>query len=74
MTKNERFTELFKKAGINTRRVQVIGSFVHVDTFEKYENKLTDAMTNAGFRPIMTKNGVHLDGFDGFRMVFQVKR
>ncbi|QIG67406.1 hypothetical protein EVB39_077 [Rhizobium phage RHph_TM3_3_9] len=74
MTKSDRLIELFNRAGILTRRVQVIGGYVHVDTYEKYENKLTDAMTTAGFVIVRIMSGRHLDGFDGFRMVFQTKK
>ncbi|QIG67881.1 hypothetical protein EVC29_081 [Rhizobium phage RHph_Y52] len=73
MNLTDRITALFVRAGINTRRVSVIGSFVHVDTYKKYENKLMDAMTTAGFVIVQKSNGVHLDGVDGFRMVFKVK-
>ena len=64
---------ILDKAGINTRKVTVLGSFAHIDTFEKYENKLLDLMSNGGFVIRSVSNGVHLDGVDGFRMVFQLR-
>lgn len=72
MTKSAQMEALLTKAGINTRRVLAFGSFVHVDTFHKYEAKLTDLMTNAGFAVRSASDGVHMDGVDGFRMVFQL--
>lgn len=72
MTKSEQLETILNKAGINTRRVKVLGPFAHVDTFEKYEAALTDIMNTAGFVKLWAKNGVHLDKVDGFRVVFRV--
>lgn len=72
-TKSQQMQTIINKSGINTRRVQVLGSLVHVDTFAKYEGRLLDLMSTAGFAIRMVSNGVHLDGVDGFRMVFQVQ-
>jgi hypothetical protein len=70
MSKNQQMTALFEKAKINVRTVSVLGAFVHVDTFVKYRVALLDLMTTAGFRLVMERDGAHLDGIDGFRMVF----
>jgi len=68
--KNAKWTKVLAAAKINTRRVTVIGSMVHIDTYEKYESKLLDLMSLAGLRLIRKSNGRHMDSFDGFRMVF----
>lgn len=68
-----KFEEIFKKLGINFSRVMVAGSYVHIDTFEKYENKLIHTMGFAGFAYIDKSNGVHLDRYNGFRLVFKMK-
>lgn len=71
-TKSQQFEATLNKAGINTRRVLALGAFVHVDTFCKYEAKLTDLMSLAGFKVRSAVDGVHMDGVHGFRMVFQI--
>ena len=71
MTKNQQMTVLLNKAGVNVRDVSVLGAFVHVDTFAKYRAALLHVMSAAGFRLVMERDGVHLGGPDGFRMVFQ---
>ena len=72
MTKSERITDILTRSGVNVRNVNVIGSFVHIDTFEKYEAKLIDLMTTCGFRFRRSSNGIHLSGLEGFRMIFIV--
>lgn len=71
--RNEAFKTIFEKLGINVQRVMCAGAFVHVDTFEKYENKLIDAMAMAGFAPIDRSNGRHLDDYVGYRIIFKLK-
>lgn len=73
MTKSQQMEKTLNNAGINTRRVSVLGSYVHIDTFEKYESKLVDLMTSAGFAVLKISNGVHMDSFDGFRAVFKAR-
>ena len=70
MTKNERLAKILKDANINATNARVIGSFAHIDTFKKYENALSDLMANAGFKFHSKRDGVHLDNYVGFRMVF----
>lgn len=71
--RNAKFETIFAAANINTRRVKALGSFVHIDTFEKYADKLSEMMGLAGFSLLMAENGTHMDGVHGFRMVFKVK-
>lgn len=68
--KSQQMETLLKAAGVNTRRVQVIGRFVHIDTYEKHADTIIGLLTTAGFRARMAENGKHMDGFHGFRMVF----
>lgn len=70
MSKSQQIETLLRAAGVNTRRVQVIGRFVHIDTFEKHADLVTEVLTAAGFRARMAENGKHMDGFHGFWMVF----
>jgi hypothetical protein len=72
MTKSEQLQAILNKSGINTRRVKVLGIFAHVDTYKTHERALADIMSTAGFKTSMASDGVHLDGVNGFRMVFQV--
>lgn len=67
-----RFQALFTAGGINTRRVKVLGGFVHIDTFHKYAETIGHVMGGAGFRLLFAEDGRHMDGVDGFRMVFRL--
>lgn len=72
MTKSTDLEAILGNAGISTRRVKVLGSYAHVDTFEKYEESLTEIMGLAGFKKLWAKGGIHLDKFAGYRVVFQL--
>lgn len=72
MTKSQRLATILEAAKINTRRVLVLGSFAHIDTFEKYEGQISDLMSKAGFKLHSRSNGRHMDSFDGFRLVYQL--
>lgn len=71
--RNAKFEATFKAGGINTRRIKCLGPFVHIDTFEKYEDKINAVMGALGFKLLSANNGVHMDGIDGFRLVYQIK-
>jgi len=73
MSRSQQMEKTLNAAGINTRRVSVLGSYIHVDTYEKYEAKLLDLMTRTGYALLSRSNGVHMDSVDGFRMVFKVR-
>ena len=70
-SKSAQMAQIIAKAGINTRDVTVLGAYVHVDTFAKYRAALLHLMSTAGFGLVMERDGVHLGGLDGFRMVFK---
>lgn len=70
MTRSQQFEAVLNKAGINTRRVKALGSYIHIDTFTKYEGALRDMLGNAGFALLSATDGKHMDGVHGFRMVF----
>lgn len=72
MTNSQKMEAILKTAKINTRRVKVLGSYVHIDTFHKYENAITDMMSLAGFGLLMANDGRHMDGVDGFRLVYKL--
>lgn len=72
MSKNtEKMKSILNRLGVNYRRVTVLGTFVHIDTFEKYGDRVKHALTTAGAKLCSEKNGVHMDGLDGYRLVFQ---
>jgi hypothetical protein len=70
--RNAKFQATFEAGGINVRKVRVLGGYVHVDTFEKYADKLDRVMGPLGFRKFSESNGVHMDGIDGFRLVYKL--
>jgi outer membrane biogenesis lipoprotein LolB len=67
---SERLASILGRGGINFSSAKVYGSFAHIDTFKKYEARLVDVMGQAGFRLHSTRDGVHLDDYRGFRMIF----
>ena len=68
--RNAKFEAVFAAGKINARRVKCLGGYVHVDTFEKHQDTLNAVMGGLGFKTIMAESGRHMDGVDGFRMVF----
>jgi hypothetical protein len=70
-SKSAQMAQIIAKAGINAREVVVLGAFVHVDTFKLHRDKLAQVMGLAGFKLVLERDGVHLGGLDGFRMVFR---
>lgn len=69
--RNAKFEAVFSAGGISTRRIKCLGPFVHVDTFEKYAQQIDAVMDGLGFKKIMQENGRHMDGVDGFRIVYR---
>ena len=70
MTKSQRLANILQAAKINATKVSVLGAYAHIDTFKKYEGALRDMMGLAGFRLHSIRDGAHMDGSEGFRMVF----
>lgn len=69
----QKIEKLLKSCGVNTTSVLVLGKFVHVDSFEKYDEKLQYIFTSAGFQILKAKNMLHLDGFNGYRISVKSK-
>jgi hypothetical protein len=69
--KSKRLADSLEKAEVNVRKVTVLGAFAHIDTYEKYGDKVKDLMSSAGAKLLMEKNGAHMDGLDGYRLVFK---
>lgn len=69
--RNEKFQSVLKAGGINVRRLKTLGAYVHIDTFEKYEDKINRVMGSLGAKLLMAENGVHMDGVNGFRLVYK---
>ena len=72
MTKSEQMKTVLTKAGIAIRSLAVLGAWVHIDSFKKYEHPLRDLMAASGFQCVKISDGLHMDGTDGFRIVFKV--
>lgn len=72
MTKSERLADILKRGGVNCSAVHVIGTTAHIDTSKKHRPKLAQLMAAAGWRLTYEKDGVHLDDYVGFRMVFRL--
>ena len=68
--RNTKFAETFERGGINVRKVRSLGAFVHIDSFHKYADKIDRVMGGLGFRKHSESDGVHMDGIDGFRLVY----
>lgn len=69
--RSARMTRLLANADINVTSLAVVGSWVYVDTFQKYEGNLRNVMNSAGFKCVKVSDGIHLDGNNWFRMVFK---
>lgn len=72
MSKSEQMLQIITAAKINAKRVTVLGSWVHIDTFHNQRAALLHLMSSAGFALKSERDGVHLDDYRGFRMVFKV--
>jgi hypothetical protein len=73
VNKSQQIKELLVKAGANIRNLVVLGSWVHIDSYAKYESMLMFTMESAGFQCVKVSNGIHMDGTKGFRIVFKVR-
>ncbi|VWD60768.1 hypothetical protein BLA18628_07181 [Burkholderia aenigmatica] len=67
--RSARMDELLKQAGINVRRVTCLGSFVHVDSYKKYDLQLRGIFGRMGAASVNVSEGRHMDGVDGYRIV-----
>jgi hypothetical protein len=73
MSKSQQMKDILTAAGANIRSLSVIGAWVHIDTFAKYENLLRSTMAAAGFQCVKISDGIHMDGTEGYRIVFKVQ-
>jgi hypothetical protein len=73
MTKSQEMKNLLVKAGANIRDLVILGVWVHIDTFAKYEAMLRATLAASGFQCVKISDGIHMDGTSGFRMVFKVQ-
>lgn len=64
-----RIEALLKSAGINVKKVLVLGKYVHVDSYSMHCDRLQHIFTAAGFVVIQAKDGMHLDGYNGYRII-----
>lgn len=72
MSKREELKKTLEKMGARIREVAILGPWVHIDTFAKYEQLLRSSMAAAGFQCVKISDGAHMDGTSGFRIVFKV--
>lgn len=71
-SKSQEMRAILEKAGVNIRDLSILGAWVHIDTFPKYEMLLRSSMAAAGFQCVNISNGRQLGGLDGYRIVFKV--
>ena len=71
MEKGKKLADLLAKVGINTTSVLVIGQFAHIDSFKKYRDQIVNVMTTSGFVFHMERDEFHMDGSNGYRIVFK---
>jgi len=64
---------LLEGAGITTKAVKVLGRFVHVDSFRVHEIRLQNLLIAAGFEILRSREGIHLCGYNGYRLSARVK-
>jgi len=68
----DKLRKLLERAGINITRLVILGSYVHIDTFKKYDQILRETFTQLGadVRHLPgDARGVHLDGSTAHRLV-----
>lgn len=68
----EKITKLLKKAGINVKAVTVLGRYIHIDSYNKYDDNLKYFLASAGFKVLKAANCQHLDGYKGYRISAKV--
>lgn len=73
MTKSEQMKNLLTQAGVNIRSLVILGAWVHIDTYAKYEQMLRSTMAAAGFQCVKISDGQHMDGTSGYRIIFKVQ-
>jgi hypothetical protein len=66
---SKRLADLLAKAGVNVQGVTVLGCFVHVTSYAKYRDRIVDLLTSAGACIEYERDGDHLDGSVGLRVV-----
>lgn len=57
----------------NIRRVTVLGTYVIVDSFEKYDKIIQQVLLKAGLKDLKTSNGKHMDESEGYRITGKFK-
>jgi len=73
MNTSKKLTALLSKAGIRQTKVTILGIYVHIDSYSKYDDKLQHMLTSAGFTVLSAKNINHLDGYKGYRISAKLK-
>jgi len=75
MTKREQADKtrtLLERAGINVTRLVILGSYVHIDTFKKYDQAVREIFAQLGAKVHHLTGdaiGRHLDGSRAYRLV-----
>jgi hypothetical protein len=72
LTMKQKIESLLSQANINIINIDVLGSYVHIDSYSKYQTKLEDLMTSAGFKIVKSSNCNHLDDFNGYRLSVKI--
>jgi len=69
----ERMAAVLQKAGVNLSAVTVLGVYVHIDSYQKYDELLRRYLTKSGFTVVKVSNGRHMSDYVGYRMVVKAK-
>lgn len=72
MTKSEQLRDILDRGGIPCREVHVIGNAAHIDAYKKHRIALADLMGQAGWQLTYEKDGEHMVGPPGLRLVFRL--
>jgi hypothetical protein len=67
-----RLSDTLERAGIATSIIRILGSYVHIDTWAKYDAALRDVLGKMGAQVQHLPGGAdgkHLDGSSAYRLV-----
>jgi hypothetical protein len=69
----ESILNILKLADINASNVVVLGKYIHIDSFQKYNDVLQHVLTSSGFVIVKALDTLHLDGYKGYRVSAKLK-
>jgi hypothetical protein len=69
----ERLGKTLTSAGINVKAITSLGTYVHIDSYQKYEQQIVQYLVGSGFKLIKADDIYHLDGYAGYRASFKLE-